>query len=139
VGRDSEDVISTKVAEIAERRGAIDQTEGMLMLVYSIDEGAAFNLLKSLSQIHNMKLALLAQQIAKADSAPARAHLRPPPERHHLISRAILGRCQPHRCQVHPVNRFGELTKCRYPLVAKFHSDHPLRALDAIGLRAAQV
>ncbi len=63
--RPSEDAITTKVAAIAERRGAIDQTKGMLMLVYGVDEAAAFNLLKSLSQVRNMKLALLAQQIAK--------------------------------------------------------------------------
>ncbi|OBA61617.1 antitermination regulator [Mycobacterium sp. 1100029.7] len=62
--RRSEDAITAKVAAIAERRGVIDQTKGMLMLVYGIDEAAAFNLLKSLSQVRNMKLALLSQQIA---------------------------------------------------------------------------
>jgi ANTAR domain len=61
---DSEDLITAKVTEIAERRSTIDQTKGMLMSVYSINEVAAFNLLKSLSRIHNMKLGLLAQQIA---------------------------------------------------------------------------
>jgi hypothetical protein len=61
--RPSEEAITAKVAAIAERRGVIDQTKGMLMLVYGIDEVAAFNLLRSLSQVHNMKLALLAQQI----------------------------------------------------------------------------
>lgn len=66
---DSEDVITAKVAEIAERRSVIDQTKGMLMLVYRIDAAAAFNLLKSLSQVHNMKLGLLAQQIAEDFSA----------------------------------------------------------------------
>lgn len=60
-----EEKISEQVAEIAERRGAIDRTKGMLMLVYGVDELAAFNLLKSLSQVHNMKLGVLAEQIAR--------------------------------------------------------------------------
>ncbi|OJZ69822.1 antitermination regulator [Mycobacterium paraffinicum] len=63
--RKREERISEQVAEIAERRGAIERTKGMLMLVYGVDELAAFNLLKSLSQVRNMKLAALAEQIAK--------------------------------------------------------------------------
>lgn len=63
--RPAEDAITGKVAAIAERRGVIDQTKGMLMLVYGIDAAAAFNLLKSLSQVRNIKLAMLAQQIAQ--------------------------------------------------------------------------
>lgn len=63
--RKREEAISAKVAEIAERRGVIERAKGMLMVVYSIDEVAAFDLLKSLSQVRNMKLGLLAQQIAK--------------------------------------------------------------------------
>ncbi|OBG62987.1 MULTISPECIES: PAS and ANTAR domain-containing protein [unclassified Mycobacterium] len=63
--RKREESISEQVAEIAERRGAIDRTKGMLMLVYGVDELAAFNLLKSLSQVRNMKLGALAEQIAK--------------------------------------------------------------------------
>ncbi|OBI69325.1 PAS and ANTAR domain-containing protein [Mycobacterium sp. E796] len=63
--RKSEDVITAKVAAIAERRGVIDQAKGMLMLVYGVDEDAAFNLLKSLSQARNMKLWPLARQIAE--------------------------------------------------------------------------
>ena len=63
--RKREENITAKVAEIAERRGAIDRTKGMLMLVYGVDEVAAFNLLRSLSQVRNMKLGVLAEQIAK--------------------------------------------------------------------------
>ena len=63
--RKREETISAKVAEIAERRGAIERTKGMLMVVYGIDDAAAFDMLKSLSQARNMKLGLLAQQIAK--------------------------------------------------------------------------
>lgn len=62
--RKREEAISTKVAQIAERRGAIERTKGMLMLVYGVDEDAAFNLLKSVSQVRNMKLSVLAEQIA---------------------------------------------------------------------------
>ena len=60
-----EDVITAKVTEIAERRAAIEQAKGMLMLVYRIDDAAAFDLLKWLSQENNVKLQLLARQIAK--------------------------------------------------------------------------
>ncbi|WP_407685152.1 PAS and ANTAR domain-containing protein [Mycobacterium sp. HUMS_1102779] len=60
----AEDAITRKVAKIAERRSVIEQAKGMLMLIYGIDDEAAFNVLKSLSQVHNMKLGLLAQQIA---------------------------------------------------------------------------
>lgn len=63
--KNAEDAITAKVAAIAQRRGVIDQAKGMLMLVYGVDEDAAFNLLKSLSQVRNMKLWPLAQQIAK--------------------------------------------------------------------------
>jgi hypothetical protein len=62
---DTEDAITARVAAIAERRGAIDLSKGMLMVVYGIDEDAAFNVLRSLSQVHNMKLGLLARQIVK--------------------------------------------------------------------------
>ncbi len=60
----TEELITARVAAIAERRGAIDLTKGMLMAVYGIDEQAAFNVLRSLSQVHNIKVASLAQQIA---------------------------------------------------------------------------
>ncbi|OBG67776.1 MULTISPECIES: PAS and ANTAR domain-containing protein [unclassified Mycobacterium] len=63
--REREENISAQVAEITERRGAIDRTKGMLMLVYGVDEDAAFNLLRSLSQVRNMKLGALAEQIAQ--------------------------------------------------------------------------
>jgi PAS domain S-box-containing protein len=60
-----QDVITAKVAEIAERRAVIEQAKGMLMLVYRIDDAAAFDLLKWLSQENNIKLQLLARQVAK--------------------------------------------------------------------------
>ena len=45
-GAEVQDIISAKVAEITERRAAIEQTKGMLMLVYGIDDDAAFDLLR---------------------------------------------------------------------------------------------
>jgi PAS domain S-box-containing protein len=56
--------ITAAVAEIAEQRGAIEQAKGMLMLVYGIDADAAFDVMRWKSQQHNVKLRLLAQQIA---------------------------------------------------------------------------
>lgn len=58
------DLVGAKLAEIAENRAGIEQAKGMLMLVYRIDEDAAFSLLKWLSQESNTKLRALAEQIA---------------------------------------------------------------------------
>lgn len=57
-------VVSEALAELAEARGIIEQTKGMLMFVYRIDADAAFELLKWRSQETNIKLRLLAEQIA---------------------------------------------------------------------------
>lgn len=67
--RTREESISAKVSEIAGRRAVIDRTKGMLMLVYGVDEDAAFTMLKTLSQSRNTKLGLLAQRIADDFSA----------------------------------------------------------------------
>ena len=70
---DHEDRITAKLAEFTENRAAIEQTKGMLMLIYGIDEDDAFNLLKWLSQEANVKLRLLAEQISEdfRSSGPA--------------------------------------------------------------------
>lgn len=60
-----EDMITAEVTEITEKRAAIEQAKGMLMLVYGIDAGAAFDLLRWRSQEANVKLRLLAEQITK--------------------------------------------------------------------------
>jgi fructose-specific component phosphotransferase system IIB-like protein len=60
-----QDLVTAKLAEIAENRATIEQTKGMLMLIYGIDDDAAFNLLKWLSQEANVKLRLLAEQISE--------------------------------------------------------------------------
>lgn len=59
----NEEMVSAAVAEIAENRATIEQAKGMLMLIYRIDAGAAFDLLKWRSQESNVKLRLLAEQL----------------------------------------------------------------------------
>jgi hypothetical protein len=55
--------ITEAVAEIAELRSGIEQVKGVLMMVYSIDADAAFDVLKWRSQECNIKLRLLAEQL----------------------------------------------------------------------------
>jgi hypothetical protein len=84
---DQEERVSAKLAEIAENRAAIEQVKGMLMLIYGIDGDGAFDLLKWLSQEANVKLRLLAEQIAEdfRSSGPA---LIPQSEFDHLLLNA---------------------------------------------------
>lgn len=63
--RTRDELITAKVAEIAEHRAVIEQAKGMLMLVYGLDAAAAFDLLRWRSQESNVKLRLLAQQIVE--------------------------------------------------------------------------
>ncbi|BBY43792.1 PAS and ANTAR domain-containing protein [Mycolicibacterium celeriflavum] len=58
-------ILSAAVTEIAEARGPIEQTKGMLMLIYRISAESAFELLRWRSQETNTKLRLLAEQIAQ--------------------------------------------------------------------------
>ena len=60
-----EDQITAAITEITENRAVIEQTKGMLMVVYGVDADAAFELLRWQSQNHNVKLRLVAEQIAK--------------------------------------------------------------------------
>jgi hypothetical protein len=60
-----EERVTEAVAEIAEARGGIEQTKGMLMLIYRITADSAFELLKWRSQESNIKLRVLAEQITK--------------------------------------------------------------------------
>jgi PAS domain S-box-containing protein len=57
-------LVTEAVAEIAESRGVIERAKGMLMLVYRIDADTAFELLRWRSQETNVKLRVLAEQIA---------------------------------------------------------------------------
>ncbi|WP_445161582.1 PAS and ANTAR domain-containing protein [Mycobacterium sp. Dal123C01] len=63
--QEREDLVTAKLAEIAEQRASIEQAKGMLMVIYGIGESAAFDLLKWLSQEANVKLRLLAEQICE--------------------------------------------------------------------------
>lgn len=56
--------VTAAVAEIAEHRGPIEQAKGMLMAIYNLDADGAFRLLTWVSQKTNVKLRLLAEQIA---------------------------------------------------------------------------
>jgi PAS domain S-box-containing protein len=79
-----EDLVTAKLAEISENRAGIEQTKGMLMLIYGINDGAAFNLLKWLSQEANVKLRPLAEQISE-DFRGAGAALNSLSEFDHLL------------------------------------------------------
>jgi PAS domain S-box-containing protein len=59
-----QDQMSAAVAQISERRGVIERAKGMLMVVYAVDEAAAFEMLRWRSQETNVKLRALATQIA---------------------------------------------------------------------------
>ena len=60
-----DEIVTEAVAEIAEARAGIEQAKGMLMLIYRINADSAFELIKWRSQEANVKLRLLAEQIAK--------------------------------------------------------------------------
>ncbi|KZS57240.1 antitermination regulator [Mycobacterium kansasii] len=60
-----EDLVTARLSEITENRAAIEQAKGMLMLAYGLEQEAAFNVLKLLSQEANVKLRLLAEQICR--------------------------------------------------------------------------
>lgn len=55
--------ITADVTRITELRAGIERAKGMLMMVYEIDEEAAFDLLKWRSQETNVKLRRMADQI----------------------------------------------------------------------------
>jgi hypothetical protein len=85
-----EDLVTAKLAEFTQNRASIEQAKGMLMLVYGIDDDAAFNLLKWLSQDGNVKLRLLAEQISTdfRGNGPAKLASRSPFD--HLLLTAHL-------------------------------------------------
>lgn len=63
--RAREDLISERVAEITGHRAVIEQAKGMLMLIYGLDDDAAFDLLRWRSQSSNVKLRRLAEKIVE--------------------------------------------------------------------------
>src|SRR5258708_6559232 len=62
--RERQNEVTAAVTRITEARAGIEQAKGMLMLVYGMDDSAAFELLKWRSQETNVKLLLLAEQVA---------------------------------------------------------------------------
>jgi ANTAR domain/PAS fold len=82
--RESEDLVTAKLARITEQRAGIEQAKGMLMLIYGIGDETAFNLLKWLSQEANVKLRLLAEQICE-DFRSAGPILASQPDFDHLL------------------------------------------------------
>ena len=62
--REHQDQVTAAVAVIAESRADIERTKGMMMLIYGMDDSAAFEVLKWRSQETNTKLRLLARQLA---------------------------------------------------------------------------
>ncbi len=69
--RAREDLISARVAEITEHRAVIEQAKGMLMLIYGLDDEAAFDLLRWRSQTTNVKLRRLAQKSSRSSARSA--------------------------------------------------------------------
>jgi fructose-specific component phosphotransferase system IIB-like protein len=63
--RRHDEIVTEAVAEIAEARAVIEQTKGMLMLIYRISAESAFELLRWRSQETNTKLRTLAEQISR--------------------------------------------------------------------------
>jgi PAS domain S-box-containing protein len=63
--QERQDEVTAAVTIIAEARADIERTKGMLMLIYGMDEASAFELLKWRSQETNVKLRLLAAQVAE--------------------------------------------------------------------------
>ncbi len=76
--QERQDQVTAAVTRIAEARANIEQAKGMLMLIYGMDESAAFELLKWRSQETNVKLRLLAEQVA-ADFVALSGSETPPP------------------------------------------------------------
>ena len=103
---EDEDRLTEKLAEIAGKRAAIEQTKGMLMLIYGIDDDEAFNLLKWLSQDANVKLRRLAEQIAE-DFRHAGPALTAQSEFDHLLLTASYAR--------QPLQRVGRARSVRRP------------------------
>jgi PAS domain S-box-containing protein len=62
--RERQNEVTAAVTRITEARAGIEQAKGMLMLVYGMDDSAAFELLKWRSQETNVKLRRLAEQVA---------------------------------------------------------------------------
>lgn len=70
--------MSAAVAEIADNRSGIEHGKAMLMLVYGVDVGGAFDLLRWRSQETNVKLRVLAERIVREFAALSKGESWPP-------------------------------------------------------------
>jgi PAS domain S-box-containing protein len=59
----TQEMVTAALTEITENRAVIEQVKGMLMLIYRVDDDAAFELLRWRSQESNVKLRALAEQL----------------------------------------------------------------------------
>lgn len=58
-----QDRVTEGVTDVIESRALIEQAKGMIALVYGLEDAAAFELLKWLSQRSNMKIRTLAERL----------------------------------------------------------------------------
>lgn len=65
------------VTALTEHRAAIEQAKGALMVLFGIEDGAAFDLLKTYSSQHNIKLALVAERLVAGFCDPAFSRVDP--------------------------------------------------------------
>jgi len=78
VERERQDQVTAAVTIITEQRAGIEQAKGMLMLIYGMNDWAAFELLKWRSQETNVKLKRLARQVAADFVALSGSETLPP-------------------------------------------------------------
>jgi PAS domain S-box-containing protein len=90
-----QDQITAAVTRIAERRASIEQAKGMLMVIYEIDEGAAFELLKWRSQETQVKLRNLAEQITGDFTGLRHNGTMPPRSTYDNLLLTAHQRCEP--------------------------------------------
>jgi hypothetical protein len=57
--------LSARLATIVDSRSVIEQVKGMLMFIYGVDADAAFEILRTRSQRHNVKLRSVAEQLSR--------------------------------------------------------------------------
>jgi hypothetical protein len=62
---------SEVITAVAEHRAAIEQAKGALMLLFGVEDGAAFDLLKVYSSRYNLKLAVVAERMVAGFTDPA--------------------------------------------------------------------
>jgi AmiR/NasT family two-component response regulator len=78
--------IGAEIADFTTHRASIEQAKGVLMQLLSVDADAAFAVLARYSQVHNVKLRVLAERLAQA------ATQQQTPIRNHAGLDALMGR-----------------------------------------------